>query len=111
LASAASSVDRVSIRYVPPKNPMHQQIYHQLKQQRTLEKLQKFLSPLRLPGTLQISLAGCDGEPDAFYDNSAITGIVRLKFEGEAIPNSYFILVAQILQSSENQRTALPIQI
>jgi hypothetical protein len=38
-------------------------------------------------------------------------GIVRLKFEGEAITNSYFILVAQIRRLLENQRTALPIQL
>jgi hypothetical protein len=73
MASAASDVDRVSVRYVPPKNPAHQQIHDRLKQQRALERLRKLLSPLRLPRTLRISLAGCDGEPDAFYDNSAIT--------------------------------------
>jgi hypothetical protein len=35
--------------------------------------LQILLSPFRLPETLRISLAGCDGEPDAFYDYAAIT--------------------------------------
>jgi hypothetical protein len=56
-----------------PKNPAHQQIYERLKERRTLEKLQEFLSPFRLPRTLKISLAGCDGEADAYYEDDAIT--------------------------------------
>jgi hypothetical protein len=35
--------------------------------------LQKLLSPFRLPRTLKVSLAGCDGEADAFYGDDAIT--------------------------------------
>jgi hypothetical protein len=38
-----------------------------------LERLQEFLSPFRLPRTLKVSLAGCDGEADAFYGDDAIT--------------------------------------
>lgn len=72
-AFAASKTNRVSIRYEPPKNPKHQEVYTELKQRGALEKLQIFLSPFRLPRTLQISAAGCDGEPDAFYDYAAIT--------------------------------------
>jgi len=74
-AFAASNIDRVSIRYVPPKNPTHQLVYTEMKQRGGLEKLQKLLSPFRLPSTLRISLDGCDGEPDAFYDydDTAIT--------------------------------------
>ena len=72
-AFAASKSDRISIRYVPPKNPIHQKIYADLKQREALERLQEFLSPIRLPEKLRISLAGCDGEPDAFYEDAAIT--------------------------------------
>ena len=72
-AFAASKVNRVSVRYVPPKNPAHQQIYTELKQRGALEKLQKLLSPVRLPRTLRISLTECDGEADAFYEDAAIT--------------------------------------
>jgi len=72
-AFAASKVNRVSVRYVPPKNPVHQEIYTDLKQRGALEKLQKLLSPFRLPRTLRISLAECDGEADAFYEDAAIT--------------------------------------
>ena len=72
-AFAASKTNRISVRYVTPKNPAHQEIYTEYKQLRSLEKLQKFLSPIRLPETLRISLAECDGEPDAFYEDAEIT--------------------------------------
>ena len=72
-AFGASKTNRVSIRYVPPKNPAHQEIYTELKQRGALEKLQKLLSPVRLPRKLRISLAECDGEADAFYEDADIT--------------------------------------
>ena len=72
-AFAASKVNRVKVRYVPPENPAHQEIYTKLKQRGALEKLQKLLSPVRLPRTLRISLEGCDGEADAFYEDASIT--------------------------------------
>jgi hypothetical protein len=70
---AAPQPNRVSVSYVPPKNPAHQRIYERLKERRWLEKLQEFVSPFRLPRTLKVSLAGCDGEADAFYGDDAIT--------------------------------------
>jgi len=72
-AFAASKPNRVTISYEPPKNPAHQRIYEGLKERRPLEKLQEFLAPFRLPRTLKISLAGCDGEADAFYADDVIT--------------------------------------
>jgi len=72
-AFAASKSNRISVRYVPPKNPAHQEIYTDLKQRGSLEKMQKLLSPFRLPRTLHISLEGCDGEADAFYEDDEIT--------------------------------------
>ena len=44
-----------------------------MKERRALEQLQEFVSPFRLPRTLEVSLAGCDGEADAFYGDDAIT--------------------------------------
>jgi hypothetical protein len=72
-AFADSQMIRVQIRYEPPKDPEHGQIYEELKRLRALEKLQEFLSPFRLPRTLTIMLAGCDGEADAFYGDDEIT--------------------------------------
>jgi hypothetical protein len=84
-AFAASKVNRVKVSYEPPENPAHQQIYTDLKQRGALEKLQKFLSPVRLPKTLRISLEGCDGEADAFYEEGAIT--ICYEFIDELIKN------------------------
>ena len=72
-AFAASKTNQISIRYVPPKNPTHQQVYTNLKQNLMLERLQVFLSPFRLPKTIRISLTGCDGEADAWYEDDDIT--------------------------------------
>ena len=72
-AFARSQTNRVEIRYEPPKDPEHGQIYEALKGRRSLEKLQEFLSPFRLPRTLRITLEGCDGEADAWYGDDAIT--------------------------------------
>ena len=84
-AFAASKANRVSIRYVPPKNPVHQEIYTKLKQRGALEKLQKLLSPFRLPRTLRISLTGCDGEADAFYEDGDIT--ICYEYVAELVKN------------------------
>lgn len=65
---------RVRINYIPPENSEYLHIYTLLKEERyTLEKLQKFLSPFRLPWTLEILLAECAGEADAMYWDDTIT--------------------------------------
>jgi hypothetical protein len=63
---------RTSVRYVPPKNPAHQPIYEQLKEMRFLEKVQEFLSRVRLPRTLLVKVEGCDGDANASYDKDII---------------------------------------
>jgi hypothetical protein len=72
-AFAAPKTNRVRISYVPPKDPELGKIYRDLEERRTLERLQEFLSPFRLPRTLTFKLAGCDGEADAFYGDDEIT--------------------------------------
>ena len=53
--------NRIQIAYVPPKNTAHETVFRLLKEQQVLEKLQQFLSPLRLPRALQLKVEGCDG--------------------------------------------------
>jgi hypothetical protein len=72
-AFAGSLANRIEIRYEPPKNPEHGPVYEEFKRLRPLEKLQELLSPFRLPRTLTIMSAGCDGEADAFYGDDEIT--------------------------------------
>jgi hypothetical protein len=71
--AAAARASRVSVSYVPPKDPAHQPIYEQLKQLRFLEKLQQFLTPFRLPRALLVKVEGCDGDANAFYEYNVIT--------------------------------------
>lgn len=70
---AASKSNRIQVNYDAPKNPAHLEIAVLIKERRVLELLQEFLSPFRLPKTLKIELAGCDGEADAFYEKRVIT--------------------------------------
>jgi len=75
LAVAAGNgpkTNNVSISYVPPTNPAHQQVYELLKERQSLEKFQEFLSPFRLQYPLHISSTGCDGEADAMYSSDSI---------------------------------------
>jgi hypothetical protein len=71
--AAAARASRVSVSYVPPKDPAHQPIYEQLKQLSFLEKLQQFLTPFRLPRALLVKVEGCDGDANAFYEHNVIT--------------------------------------
>src|SRR3982074_198561 len=71
--AAPAQASRVSVSYVPPKNPAHQPIYEQLKELRFLENLQEFLSPFQLPRTLLVKAEGCDGDANASYENDTIT--------------------------------------
>lgn len=72
-AQAAARANRIAVSYVPPKNPIHQAIYERLRAVRFLERLKEFLSPFRLPRTLHVKLAPCDGEANAWYEDDAIT--------------------------------------
>jgi putative metallopeptidase DUF4344 len=60
----------IGISYVKPQNPAHQPIYEFVKEQRVLERLQGYLSHIRLPKTLLLKTEGCDGESNAWYENS-----------------------------------------
>ena len=70
--AAPAPAGRVSVSYVPPKNPAHQPIYEQLQELRFLENLQEFLSPVRLPGMLLVKVEGCDDNANAWYENNEI---------------------------------------
>src|SRR5262249_8741813 len=65
--------DRIHIAYVPPKNAAHETVFRLLKERQVLEKLQHFLSPLRLPRALRLQVEGCDGDSNAWYEDDAVT--------------------------------------
>src|ERR1700712_267961 len=71
-AAPKSKPNQIKYEYVAPKNPAHQPIHDQMKQGRALEHLQELLSPLRLSYPLTIKVEGCDGVPNAFYNDEVI---------------------------------------
>jgi hypothetical protein len=68
-ASAAEKMTagRIQIEYVPPKNPLHQALYNELMERRSLEKIESIFMPFRLPQDVKIRTVGCDGESNAWY--------------------------------------------
>ena len=73
-ASAATFKSKqIRVEYVAPKNPAHQPIYERLKQARALERIQRLLSPIRLPHPLVLKVSGCDGDSNAWYDGHFVT--------------------------------------
>ena len=72
-AASKSKSNQIKYEYVPPKDPAHQPILDQMRQGRALEHLQELLSPIRLPYPLTLKVAGCDGVPNAWYNDEVIT--------------------------------------
>src|SRR5262249_40538726 len=76
----------VQIAYVAPTNPAHGPIFERLKKRQVLEHYKEFMSPLMLKTPLQISLQGCDGKINAWFDGSAkITYCYELVAELERV--------------------------
>jgi hypothetical protein len=51
----------IEVGYVEPRNPAYRPLYEKLKERRVLEDLRAFLSPLRLPRTIQVKVDECGG--------------------------------------------------
>jgi hypothetical protein len=62
--------NRIQVAYVMPSNSAHQPIYGLLKERRVLERFKEYLAPLRLPRPLLLKVDGCDGEANAWYEES-----------------------------------------
>jgi Putative metallopeptidase len=80
--------NRIEISYVKPTNQAHQNIYEVLQQRRVLERFQGYLSALRLPRTLFLKTAGCDGVSNAWYDESEHTVTVCYEYIDEVLRNA-----------------------
>jgi hypothetical protein len=63
----------IDIEYSEPQSVGHRQVFQLLKENRTLEKIQTLLSPIRLPRRLLIKSQGCDGLSNAWYDGESVT--------------------------------------
>jgi len=72
-SSPTAETQRVRVNYVPPTNPAHQPIYDLMKERKTLERMQKLLSPFRLRRDLTLTVQGCGGVNNAWYENGVVT--------------------------------------
>jgi hypothetical protein len=82
-----SKPNRIRIAYVAPTNPAFQPIQEQVKQEQLLEKLQDFLSPIRLPVPLLLKIDSCDGESNAWYEESDHSVTVCYEYLDEVMRN------------------------
>jgi hypothetical protein len=80
--------NRIEISYVVPPNPAHQQVYELVKERRVLERFRAYLSPLRLPTTLILKFDGCDGESNAWYEESDHTVTVCYEYLDDVLKNA-----------------------
>ena len=53
--------------YRAPQNPAHMALYAEMRERRILERFVDVLSVMRLPRTLTLAFAGCDGSSNAWY--------------------------------------------
>ena len=72
--------NRVVIEYVKPQNPDLQDLYEILKIVHALERIQKILSPLRLPEELTVKTAEC-GKINAWYRRDQSGPTVTICYE------------------------------
>jgi hypothetical protein len=59
--------NQVRFEYVEPTDPAHRNMYDRMRAMRVLERLSEYLSPLRLPRPLTLTIQGCDGRVNAYY--------------------------------------------
>jgi hypothetical protein len=71
--AAPARANRVSMSYVWPKKSCASADLRSIKGSQLPRKLQKFLTPFRLPRPLLVKVEGCDGDANAFYENNVIT--------------------------------------
>jgi hypothetical protein len=70
---AAAAPAQVNISYEQPSNPKYAPMYEALKRRQVLERLQRFLTPLRLPKPLTIRLAQCNAESMPYKSGGLVT--------------------------------------
>ena len=71
LASIATSA-QVQISYEPPSDAKFRPIYDALKHRQVLERLQRFLVPLRLPKALTVKLTQCGAETRPYVSGGPV---------------------------------------
>src|SRR5215467_15048346 len=94
-ATAAAQTNRVTVEYVAPTSSDLQDLYEVLKIRQALERIQKILSPLRLPEELVVKTMEC-GKINAWYKRENSKPTVTICYE----------LLKHVLDSLPKETTA-----
>src|SRR3954464_12437269 len=79
---------QIKIAYIPPTNPEHQAIYELVQERRVLERMRDYLKPLRLPRRLLLKIEGCDGDANAWYEESDESVTTCYEYLAEILANA-----------------------
>ncbi len=71
--TASTAAAQVKVSYEQPSDPKYTQMYEALKRRQVLERLQRFLVPLRLPKELTIRLAQCNAPAMPYTSGGPVT--------------------------------------
>ncbi len=85
LAKASKSFP---VEYVPPENPDHARLYTVAKEQRVLEELSQLAGLVKMPRPLELKLAGCKGEANAWYDSEEHAVTFCYEFVADLVKNA-----------------------
>ncbi len=70
---AAATAAQIHVNYDPPSDVKFRPIYDALKRRQVLERLQRFLTPLRLPKDLTVRLSQCGAEKMPYQSGGPVT--------------------------------------
>src|SRR5829696_4053934 len=85
-AVALTREERLVIDYVEPKDRAFVPMRELLMNNRVLESARDLLAPIRWPRTIRLEPRDCDGEPNAWYSEGAVT--VCYEFVDEMLSNA-----------------------
>ena len=71
-AAQTPAPNRILIDYGAPKDPAHEPLLRLLRANAVLERVQTIFSSLRLPRPLTFRTASCDGEVNAWFEESEV---------------------------------------
>jgi len=66
--ATAAAPPSIRVEYRKPKDPAHEPLYADMRDRRVLERLAEVLGVIRLPRSLTLAFAGCDGTSNAWYE-------------------------------------------
>jgi hypothetical protein len=67
----AATTPSIQIAYIEPKEAAHRRLYDIVRERRVLEQAAEALSVVHLPKPLTLEFTGCDGDSNAYYEDTS----------------------------------------